>query len=46
MSIIEALTMVYTFIPREVLLMILVCLIMYPMLEYNDYKNRKQNGKK
>lgn len=37
----EALEIVYTFVPQEILIIILACAVMYPMLEYQD---RKANG--
>ena len=44
MSVIEILDMIYTIIPQEIILIILGCLAMGIMLQYEDYKNRKQNG--
>lgn len=46
MSVIEILNMIYTFIPQEILIIILGCLAMGIMLQYEDYRNKKQNGKK
>lgn len=42
----EALQIVYTFIPKEVLLIILAGLVMWPMLEYNSYKQKKYDKNK
>jgi len=45
MSVIEILDMIYTIMPQEILIIILACLVMGVMLQYQDYKNKKQNGK-
>ena len=42
----EALQIVYTFIPKEILLIILCGLIMWPMLEYDSYKQKKYDKNK
>ena len=46
MSVIEILDMIYTIMPQEIILIILGCLAMGIMLEYETYKNKKQTGKK
>ena len=46
MSVVEILHMIYAFVPQEVIIIIFGSLFMGIMIEIEERKNRKINGKK